>query len=345
MVLVMFAGCSDSESTENASDNNNDSQVSDTDNSSEKVAETEKELTKLKIAYMPNYPSMWSVCTAVNKGYFAEQGLEVELVEFADGPTEIAAMESGSISLAYIGQGAHKLCLQEVVSIFCFSQLSNSDAVIGAPGIETVADLRGKKIAYASGTSSESILINTLALEGMTLDDIEAYDMDASAVVTAMLSGGVDACSTWAPNTLQVLSELEGSKTIADNLTFKDTALSVSSWVALPEYLEENRDIVLSFTKAIYKAMDYASQSENYEEAAGYVAKQTAQDVQTVIEQLGTADWPTGEEVAKMAEDGTLQGYYLVQQKNFIDSGAFTEDQVPELNAYIDFDIMIEAGK
>ena len=49
------------------------------------VAET------LNVAYMPNYGSLWAVETAINKGYFEEEGLTLNLVEFADGPTIIAA--------------------------------------------------------------------------------------------------------------------------------------------------------------------------------------------------------------------------------------------------------------
>ena len=56
---------------------------------------------KLNIAYMPNYGSLWAVTTAIEKGYFAEQGIEVTLYEFADGPTIIAAMESGTIDMGY----------------------------------------------------------------------------------------------------------------------------------------------------------------------------------------------------------------------------------------------------
>ena len=155
------------------------------------VAET------LNIAYMPNYGSLWSVETAINKGYFEEEGLTINLVEFADGPTIIAAMESGSIDMGYIGQGAHKLCINGRASIFALSHISNGDALIGGKGITTVEDLKGKVVAYSSGTSSEDILKNSLNKAGMTMDDIKAMDMDASAIVTAMLSGGVDACATW----------------------------------------------------------------------------------------------------------------------------------------------------
>ena len=102
------------------------------------VAET------LNIAYMPNYGSLWSVETAINKGYFEEEGLTINLVEFADGPTIIAAMESGSIDMGYIGQGAHKLCINGRASIFALSHISNGDALIGGKGIATVEDLKGK---------------------------------------------------------------------------------------------------------------------------------------------------------------------------------------------------------
>lgn len=152
--------------------------------------------TKVKVAYMPNYGSLWAVTTAIDKGYFKEENIEIELVEFADGPTIIAAMESGSIDVGYIGQGAHKLCVTGRASIFALSHISNGDALIGAKGITKVEDLKGKKVAYSSGSSSEDILVNSLKKANMTMEDITAVDMDAAAIVTAMLSGGVDACAT-----------------------------------------------------------------------------------------------------------------------------------------------------
>ena len=65
------------------------------------------EPVELNIAYMPNYGSLWSIMNAIEQGYLAEEGITVNLTEFADGPTIIAAMEGGSIDLGYIGQGAH----------------------------------------------------------------------------------------------------------------------------------------------------------------------------------------------------------------------------------------------
>ena len=78
---------------------------------SETPSEPKVEPITMNVAYMPNYGSLWSVTTAIKKGYFEEEGITVNMVEFADGPTIIAAMESGSIDVGYIGQGAHKLCI------------------------------------------------------------------------------------------------------------------------------------------------------------------------------------------------------------------------------------------
>lgn len=307
------------------------------------AASTPAETITLNIAYMPNYGSLWSVTTAVEKGYFAEQGIEVNLVEFADGPTIIAAMESGSIDMGYIGQGAHKLCIQGNADIFALSHISNGDALIGGEKVKSMEDLKGKTVAYSSGTSSEDILKNALAKANMTMDDITAMDMDASNIVTAMLSGGVDACATWSPNSLKVMEELGADATLlADNMTFSDTTVSLASWIVTPAYAEANADKILSFTKALYKAMDYAA-DDHFDETAQYVANQTKTDYDSVYSQRGDADWLTGAEVAAGAADGTIEGYYKLQQDNFIAAGAVTEE-VP-VSDYVMFDNMIQAAQ
>lgn len=302
------------------------------------VAET------LNIAYMPNYGSLWSVETAINKGYFEEEGLTINLVEFADGPTIIAAMESGSIDMGYIGQGAHKLCINGRASIFALSHISNGDALIGGKGITTVEDLKGKVVAYSSGTSSEDILKNSLDKAGMTMDDIKAMDMDASAIVTAMLSGGVDACATWSPNSLKILEEMPDAAKLTDNMTFSDTTVSLASWICMPKYGEENHDLLVRFTRALFKGMDYSA-NEHYDEVSEWVSKQTATDYESVYNQRGDAQWLTGKEVAQGAADGTVAKYYELQRDNFVKAGAVEKDPAPDVSEYVLFDVMIEAGK
>ena len=308
------------------------------------LALAEAEPVTLNVAYMPNYGSLWAIETAIQKGYLAEENITVNLVEFADGPTIIAAMESGSIDVGYIGQGAHKLCINGRATIFALSHISNGDALIGGAGITTVEELKGKKVAYSSGSSSEDILVNSLTKYGMTMDDINAFDMDASAIVTAMLSGGVDACATWSPNSLKILEEMPDATKLTDNMTFADQTVSLASWICMPKYAEENRDILVRFTRALFKGMDYAA-DEHYDEVSTWVSTQTATDYDSVYSQRGDAEWLTGKEVAEGAADGTVEGYYLLQRDTFVANGAVEKDPVPAVSDYVMLDVMIEAGK
>ena len=300
----------------------------------------------LNIAYMPNYASLWSVVTGVNMGYFEEEGLNVKLVEFADGPTIIAAMESGSIDMGYIGPGAHKLCINGRAKIFMLSQIGNADAVLArkSRGIENFADLKGKKVGYSSGTSSEMILQYALEEAGLTMDDVQAYEMEVSSLVSAMVSGTLDACAAWSPSTATIIaSNPDDIYTMCSNVTFADRSVSPASWIVLNGYYTEHEDIVLRFARALYKAMDYGSDPANFEQVAKWVAEQCGADYETAYAQTGDADWPASAEIIAGAQDGTIEGYYKVQQDAFIASGA-VENEVP-VSDYVLFDVMIEAGK
>ena len=250
-------------------------------------------------------------------------------------------MENGTVDIGYIGDGAHSLCVQGNASIIALSHISNGDAVIGGPDVKTIADLEGKTVAYSSGTTSENILIQALASEGMTMDDITAMDMDASAIVTAMLSGKVDACAIWSPNSTTVIDELEGATILADNVTFADSSIALSSWIAMPETVESESDVLVRFVRALFRGMDYAADG-NYEEVAGWVAAILATDPNETYKEYTSGDWLTGEEVYNGIADGTVAGYYEFQQE------LMGTEKVPEpvpVENYVAFDIMTEAGE
>ena len=176
----------------------------------------------------------------------------------------------------------------------------------------------------------------------VTLDDIDAIDMDPAGIVSAMLSGKVDAAATWSPNSLKILEEDANATKLTDNMTFADTTVSLASWICMPKYAEENRDVLVRFTRALLKAMDYAA-ADHQEETAALVAKQTALDQETVYEQRGDAEWLTGKQVSEGAADGTVEGYYELQKENFIAAGAVEVD--PPVSDYVLLDVMKEAGE
>ena len=300
------------------------------------------ETVKLNVAYMPNYASLWSVLTAMDQGFFAEEGLEITLWEFASGPEEIAAMEGGSIDLAYIGHGAHKLCINGQANIFMPSSVHSTDRIIvlpssGVTSVDNISELKGKKVAYNGGSSSETALTGALNAAGLTMDDIEAYEMDAVNMVAAMMSGNVDACTAWNPYSVQILQNCQG----ALELEFATNSVNMSSWICLPSYAEEHHDVLVRFSRALLKGMQYAAQEENWEYAVGLYAKQCAKDVEACYVETGDATWFSAEYVRTALADGTFTDLYTRQQQMFIDNGAVAEKVA--LENYILWDVMEEA--
>ena len=300
------------------------------------------ETVDLRVAYMPNMGSNSLLATAINMGYFEEMGLNVTLTEFQGGPQEIAAMASGDIDISQIGHGAHALCIEGQAKIFHLDCTSLADAVVAntEKGINSIADLKGKTIAVSSGTSAEIILNLALSSAGLTQDDVTLVEMDANGMVSAIVSGGVDACATWSPSTLTIANALgDKALTLATNNDYVDQVTFPSSFITTEEFANANHDVLVRFSRALLKAQDY--RAANIEEVAKWVAKQCKADEQTMLDCVGEGNWLTGEFIAQGLKDGTVKNYYQNQQKVFIDAGRITEE-VP-VEDYILFDVMQEA--
>ena len=304
-------------------------------------ASTEYEPVTLRVAYMPNLGSASSLFTAIDQGYFDEVGITIEATKFEAGPAEITAMQSGSIDISQIGHGAHSLCINGDAVIFAFDQLSQADAVVcDKRKVASAADLKGKKVGLQSGTSSEIILNYVLRDAGLTRDDIEVQEMQVAGMTTALLSGQIDAAATWSPNTVTIADELgDNYLVLGTNTDYSDEVAFPSSFVCLPDYAEENAEILARFGAAIDKAQVY--RAENIDEVAKNLAAELEVPEDTMLQATGEGDWQGA--VDAMGDDATILGYYEAQQKVFIDGGQVTEE-VPVEN-YVKTDIMDEAYK
>lgn len=200
-----------------------------------------------------------------------------------------------------------------------------------------MADLKGKKIASASGTSAETILKLALAEAGLTENDVEIIDMDASAIVTAMISGSIDAAATWSPNTTAIKEEL-GDKAVmlANNVRYAKKSPSIASYSTTPGYSKDNSEKVAKFLRGLYRAMDY--RAEHMDEVAEWVATQIGGDVATVKYQLQDGDWLTSDQIKELIDSGDMKVYYEKQQENFVKAGTVSKSR--DVTEYVLFEQM-----
>ena len=173
------------------------------------------------------------------------------------------------------------------------------------------------------------------------MNDITAFEMDASSLTSAMTSGSLDACATWSPSTETMCSQIgDDAVVIARNDTFADETVNVASWIVMPKWAEENHDTLVKFTKALYKGEDYRAKDENKRQVAEWVAKQVAGDVEIQYQTVNGAKWYTKQMTVDGIKDGSIKSLYEVQKIAFGDA---VNPSTPVEN-YVLFDVMLEAA-
>lgn len=299
-------------------------------------------LTKVKVAHHLGYSGAAVVAVGTKMGYFKEEGLDVELVPFTSGPSEIAALVSGDLQFGYIGSGATTLAVKGDVEIIYFQNLGDAEAIIvnKKSGIKTMQDLKGKTLATTLGTSGENIVNLAVERAGMKPGDIQVINMDMGGCVTAMVADKVDAVCAWGSYKVTIENMLgENYMELAKTSDFSDTYASVSSWLATQKYIDENEATVQAFANALAKSMDYWK--DNEKQVAVWVAEIVESDVPTIESQIGSVFFMNSEQLKTAIDNGKIQKYYEVQQQSMLDSGKI--DAIVPVSDYVNWQYMKNA--
>ena len=141
-------------------------------------------------------PDHGPIIIAEEKGYFAEVGLEVEVVPPADPSLPPRLVAAGQAELAVSYQPQLHLQIHEGLPLIRVGTLVatplNCLLVLQDGPIKTPADLKGKKIGFSVAGVEEAVLNAVLGKYGVSLDDIELVNVNFS-LSPSLMSGQVDA--------------------------------------------------------------------------------------------------------------------------------------------------------
>ena len=152
----------------------------------------------LKIGYS-DWPGWVAWEVAVDKGWFKEAGVDVSfewfdyvasMDAFAAGQLDAVSMTNGD-ALVTGATGAKS------VMILMNDYSNGNDMVIGAPGIGSVKDLKGKKVGVEVGFVGHLLLLNALEKSGLTEADVELVNVPTNETPQVLASGEVDAIVAW----------------------------------------------------------------------------------------------------------------------------------------------------
>jgi len=141
-------------------------------------------------------PDHAPLVVAEEKGFFAEAGLEVEMIEPADpnDPPKLVAAGKADLAVSYQPQlhihAARGLPLARIGTLIATPL--NTLLVLDDSPIRSVADLKGKSVGFSVGGFEDALLAAMLARHGLSVADIELINVNFS-LSPALLSGQVDA--------------------------------------------------------------------------------------------------------------------------------------------------------
>lgn len=272
---------------------------------------------KVSFGYIADYSGSVALAVARKQGLWKKAGVTPELKVFTNGPLQVQALGTGNLDFGYLGPGALWLPASGKASIVSVNMLGLADRVIARPGsgIEKPADLKGKKVAVAEGTSGDMILNLALSEAGLEPDDITKVAMDASTVVTAFSSGQVDAAATWYPliDTMKKkvpdLKEISRTEDYYPKLTFPNV------FVTQPKLASGDPELVKKVTGVLKEADDWiAAHPEESETVAADFLKLPAGQLKGSTKYVKILP---SDELAKLTRDGTVDGWFDELAANF----------------------------
>jgi NitT/TauT family transport system substrate-binding protein len=207
---------------------------------------------------------------AEQRGFFKEEGLNVEIVDFAGGSAALRAVVGGSADVVS-GAFEHTINLQSKGQDFtAFVLQGRAPQIVLAvskknmPDYKSVADLKGRKIGVTAPGSSTNMMANfVLAKAGLKPTDVSFIGVGASAgAVSALRSGQIDAIANLDP----VIAMLERDglvRVVSDTRTLKDTEavfggpMPAACLYAPTEFVRRNPNTTQALTNAMVRALKW----------------------------------------------------------------------------------------
>ena len=287
----------------------------------------------IKIGYS-DWPGYTVMEIAKQKGWFKDAGLDVDMIWFEYSPS-IDAFSAGKIDADMIVAGDDMVtgasgAKSKIVCLVDYSE--GSDMIVGAPGVNSIKDLKGKKVGVELTLVEHELLLQALKVNGMSQSDVTLVGTSTDKTPQTLASGQVSAIGAWYPISGQALQQVPGSKKLftsadAKGLIFDVIAVSPTSFA---EHKEEWAKITAIYYKCVNYLMDPATRQDAINIMAAKVGANPADYAKNVP---GThfLTLPEAKACLKKSDDMmSIYGSMKLSDKFNLDNGVYKESQKPK---------------
>lgn len=248
------------------------------------------------IFYAPQY-------VAIEKGYFKEVGIDIELILTAGADKVTAAVLSGDADIGFCGSEGtiYVYNAKEKDYLKTFAQLTQKDGsfLVSREKFDNFSlnDLKGKSVIGGRAGGMPEMTFEW-ALKQNGIDPKNDLEIDTSIAFAAMggafISGQGDFVTLFEPNALEI--EQQGYGYVVASIGELGGVVPYTSYSARESYIEKNSELISNFTKAIQKGLDFVHNSSNKEVAEAILSQfpdTSLNDLEKVVARYRKIDaWP-----------------------------------------------------
>lgn len=232
----------------------------------EDAAGSDGSLEKITVGVIPIVDTA-PIWLGESKGFFAEEGLDLEIETATGGSAIVPGIQSGSYDFAF----------SNLISVMVAND-KGLDMKFVANGISTTGDVKsdvgsvlvknGSKISSPKDLAGKKVSVNNLSNIGDTTiksiveedggdpASIEFVEVPFPDAPAALENGIVDAA--WILEPFQSSALDAGAKMLSANFAEFDPELDVAGYFTSAQYAQENPEVTEKFTKAMDKSLQYA---------------------------------------------------------------------------------------
>jgi NitT/TauT family transport system substrate-binding protein len=300
--------------------------------------------TKLRVGYLHTVAVDGQIWTGVDQGMFDRQGLDLELRQFNTGLEIFQALIGGSLDVLSTGAVLSNFPARGQGKVFLINDIEVATAqlwVRGDQGIKSFDDLKGKRIATATGTTAHVFLDKALRANKVDPKEVELLNQTMPAAVTSFISGAVPAVALWVPFNITVRDKVPGAVKLADASAYYPQAAIIGGWAASNDYFEANKETLSKLIKGWAEANDHIVAHSNEAIEALQKAHYSQAPLADIQEQFKAQKMFTSREWKRMYSDGTVTNW-LQQTTDFFMANANIKDFTPA-SKYFDPSLYLKA--
>ncbi|APW41183.1 taurine ABC transporter substrate-binding protein [Rhodoferax saidenbachensis] len=194
---------------------------------------------------------------AIANGDFAKAtGYQIDFRKFNSGADVFAAIASGDVQIGYVGSSPYAAATSRGLDVkaFYLASISGTDEALvvrNGSGINSLKDLKGKKLAAAPVSTDHYQLLALIKSQGLTEKDVQVFAIPQPEIVAAYNRGDLDGGFVWDP----ALTELKknGKVLITSKEVAEKGAPTFSAWVATGAFAKENPAFLKAYAGVIEK--------------------------------------------------------------------------------------------